>query len=260
MAKTEREVILERPREGVALVRINRPEALNALNLAVREQLGAVFGEIQGDESIRAVVLTGTDKAFAAGADLKEFVDIGAVEQMRRRVERYWRAVADTPQPIIAAISGFALGGGLELAMCADILIAGESAKLGQPEVRVGIIPGAGGTQRLTRAVGKYQSMYMCLSGEFVSAEEALRMGLLSKVVTDGEVEQAALELAGNIAKLPPLAVQQAKEMIIAGADAPLETALVMERRAMQVLFASEDKREGMSAFIEKRKPSFKGR
>jgi enoyl-CoA hydratase/carnithine racemase len=232
---------------------------MNALNLEVRRQLGEAFASFHGDETVRAVVLTGNEKAFAAGADLKEFVDVSPIDQMKRRVERYWQAIADTPQPVIAAVNGFALGGGMELAMCADIIIAGEGAQLGQPEVKVGIIPGAGGTQRLTRAIGKYQAMLLCLTGDFISADEALRMGLVSKVVPDGEVLETAEKMAGRIAKLPPLAVQSAKELVLAGGDASLSAAMTMERKAMQVLFASADKKEAMTAFIEKRKPSFKG-
>jgi enoyl-CoA hydratase/carnithine racemase len=178
---------------------------------------------------------------------------------LRRRSERWWQAVAEVPQPMIAAINGFALGGGLELAMCCDIIIAGEGARLGQPEVNVGIIPGAGGTQRLTRAVGKFQAMRMVLTGEIIAAEEALRMGLVSRVVADAEVYETALKMARRIAKLPPLAVQQAKETVLAGADASLATALSLERKSFQLLFATSDKTEGMQAFLDKRRPEFKG-
>jgi len=178
---------------------------------------------------------------------------------MRRRSERYWQSVARTPQPVIAAINGYALGGGLELAMCCDILIAGEGAQLGQPEVRVGIMPGAGGTQRLTRAIGKFQAMRLCLTGRPVGAAEALAMGLVSQVVPDAEVLDVALKTARDLARLPPLALLQIKEAILAGEDASLETALTLERKAFQLLFASADKREGMQAFFDKRKPDFKG-
>ena len=259
MSETKSEVLVERKENGVALVRVNRPEAMNALNLEVRRQLGAAFASFHGDETVRAIVLTGNEKAFAAGADLKEFVDASPIDQMKRRVERYWQAIADTPQPVIAAVNGFALGGGMELAMCADIIIAGEGAQLGQPEVKVGIIPGAGGTQRLTRAIGKYQAMLLCLTGDFITAAEALRMGLVSRVVPDEEVLETAEKMAGRIAKLPPLAVQSAKELVLAGGDASLSAAMTMERKAMQVLFASADKKEAMTAFIEKRKPVLKG-
>jgi enoyl-CoA hydratase len=252
-------VLVERPEDGVALVRVNRPEARNALNMATRKALAAVFETLHDDPSARAIVLTGNEQAFAAGADLKEFVDAGAVEMLRRRSERYWNAVARTPQPVIAAINGYALGGGLELAMCCDVIIAGESAKLGQPEVRVGIMPGAGGTQRLTRAVGKFHAMRICLTGRPVSAAEAYQIGLVSQMAPDAQVVDAALEMARDLASLPPLAVMQIKEAILAGQDTSLEAGLVLERKAFQLLFASADKREGMQAFFEKRPPRFKG-
>jgi enoyl-CoA hydratase len=257
---TETEPVLtDRPEDGVVLVRINRPEARNALNLATRKALAAAFEGLHDDPSVRAIVLTGNEQAFAAGADLKEFIDAGAVEMLQRRAERYWNAVARTPQPVIAAIHGYALGGGLELAMCCDVIIAGESAKLGQPEVRVGIMPGAGGTQRLTRAVGKFHAMRLCLTGWPISATEAYQIGLVSQVVPDAEVVAAALEMARDLARLPPLALMQIKEAILAGQDASLEAGLMLERKAFQLLFASADKREGMQAFFEKRQPDFKG-
>ena len=252
-------VLLERPEDGVALVRINRPAVRNALDLATRKALAAAFERLQDDPAVRAIVLTGDERAFAAGADLGEFIDAGAVEIMRRRAERYWQSVARTPQPVIAAINGYALGGGLELAMCCDLLIAGESAQLGQPEVRVGIMPGAGGTQRLTRAVGKFQAMRLCLTGRPIGAAEALAMGLVSQVVPDAEVLDTALTTARDLARLPPLALMQIKETILAGEDASLDAALTLERKAFQLLFASADKREGMQAFFDKRTPDFKG-
>jgi enoyl-CoA hydratase len=252
-------VLIDRPEDGVVLVRINRPEARNALNLATRKALAAAFEGLHDDPSVRAIVLTGNEQAFAAGADLKEFIDAGAVEMLRRRAERYWNTVARTPQPVIAAINGYALGGGLELAMCCDVIIAGESAQLGQPEVRVGLMPGAGGTQRLTRAVGKFHAMRLCLTGRPIAASEAYQIGLVSQVVPDAEVVAAALEMARDLARLPPLALMQIKEAILAGQDASLEAGLMLERKACQLLFASADKREGMQAFFEKRQPDFKG-
>jgi len=252
-------VLIDRPEDGVALVRINRPEARNALNVATRKALAAVFGGLHDDPSVRAIVLTGNEQAFAAGADLKEFIDAGPVDMLRRRAERYWNTVARTPQPVIAAINGYALGGGLELAMCCDVIIAGASAQLGQPEVRVGIMPGAGGTQRLTRAIGKFHAMRLCLTGRPIVAAEAHQIGLVSQVVPDAEVVDAALEMARDLARLPPLAVMQIKEAILAAQDASLEAGLTLERKAFQLLFASADKREGMQAFLEKRRPDFKG-
>lgn len=259
MAATQATVITEKRDDHVAVVRLNRPEVRNALNMEMRKALAETFATLSDDDDVRAIVLTGNGEAFAAGADLTEFVDAGAIEIMKRRTERYWAAVAAIPQPIIAAIEGFALGGGLELAMACDILIAGAGAKLGQPEVRVGIMCGAGGTQRLTRAVGKYNAMRLCLTGNAISAEEARAMGLVSDVVDKGDAIDAALELAREIAQLPPLAVMQTKEAILHGANASLDAALHMERKAMQVLFASADKGEGMRAFLEKRTAEFKG-
>lgn len=254
------EVLVERPASGVALVRINRPEARNALNTNVRTLLAEHFRSLSQDAEVRAIVLTGDARSFAAGADIKEMAGLGAVDQMLRGTHLLWQAIKDCPKPVIAAVSGYALGGGCELAMHADIIVAGEGAQFGQPEVRIGILPGAGGTQRLTRAVGKFNAMKMCLTGEMISAADALRMGLASEVVADDQVETRALELAGKIAKLSPLAVTQIKEIILAGMDASLEGGLMLERKAFQLLFASEDQKEGMSAFIEKRKPEFKGR
>ncbi|WP_269331291.1 enoyl-CoA hydratase-related protein [Futiania mangrovi] len=259
MATDKQLVLVERPEEGVALVRINRPEARNALNMATRKALAAAFLDLHDDESVRAIVLTGDDQAFAAGADLKEFIDATAIEVLKRRSERYFQAVSRAPQPVIAAISGYALGGGLELAMCCDILIAGEGAQLGQPEIRVGIIPGAGGTQRLTRAIGKFQAMRLCLTGRPIGAAEALQMGLVSQVVPDAEVLETALKTARDIARMPPLAAQAIKEAIVLGQDASLEAALTLERKSFQVVFSSQDKREGMQAFFDKRRPEFKG-
>jgi enoyl-CoA hydratase len=252
-------VLIDRPADGVVLVRINRPQARNALNMATRQALAAAFEGLHDDPSVRAIVLTGNDQAFAAGADLKEFVDAGAIEMLRRRADRYWSTIARTPQPVIAAINGYALGGGLELAMCCDVIIAGQSAQLGQPEVRVGIMPGAGGTQRLTRAVGKFHAMRLCLTGRPIVAAEAYQIGLVSQVVPDAEVVDTALGMASDLARLPPLAVRQIKEAILAGQDASLEAGLMLERKAFQLLFASADKREGMQAFFEKRPPDFTG-
>lgn len=253
-------VLTEIGEDGVAVVRLNRPDALNALNIATRQALAEAFAALHDDERVRCIVLTGNEKAFAAGADLKEFVDQNAVEIHKRRTERYWQTVASTPQPVIAAIQGYALGGGLELAMACDILVVGENAQLGQPEIRVGIMPGAGGTQRLTRAIGKFLTMKLCLTGKPISGQEAYQMGLASEVVPDDEVPEAAHKMAVSIARMPPLAARAIKESILFGANASLDTALALERKSFQFLFGTEDKTEGMTAFMEKRRPEFKGK
>jgi enoyl-CoA hydratase/carnithine racemase len=205
-------------------------------------------------------VLTGNEKSFAAGADIKEMAGAGTIEMLQRGTHKLWRAIAACPKPVIAAVNGFALGGGCELAMTCDIIIAGESAKFGQPEVKIGIIPGGGGTQRLTRAVGKYKTMRYVLTGDLFSAREAFDMGLVSEIAPDAEVEMRALAMAQQIADLSPLAIQQAKESILRGLDASLETGLALETKAIQILFSSQDQKEGMAAFIEKRKPQFQGK
>src|SRR5512134_711327 len=226
-------VLLERPAEGVVLLRINRPDARNALNLEVRKLLARHLAELGEDSTTRAIVLTGSEKSFAAGADIKEMAEAGTIEMLQRGVHRLWRAIAACPKPVIAAVSGYALGGGCELAMTCDIIVAGESARFGQPEVNIGIIPGGGGTQRLTRAVGKYKAMKYILTGDQISAKEALEMGLASEVVPDPEVEKRAVAIAQQIAELAPLAVQQIKEVVLAGQDASLETALRLETKAI---------------------------
>jgi enoyl-CoA hydratase/carnithine racemase len=257
---TDSVVLLEHPADGVALVRINRPDARNALNMEVRKQIARHLTELGEDGATRCIILTGNAKSFAAGADIKEMAGVGPIEMWQRGTQKLWRVIAACPKPVIAAVNGFALGGGCELAMTCDIIIAGESARFGQPEVNIGIIPGGGGTQRLTRAVGKYKAMKICLTGELFSAKEAFDMGLVSELVADADVEKRAIEMASKIASLPPLAVQQVKEVVLAGQDASLDAALRLETKAIQVLFASQDQKEGMAAFIEKRKPKFQGR
>lgn len=253
-------VVTERPAEGVGLVRINRPEARNALNLEVRRLLAKHLSEMGEDDSIRCIVLTGNEKSFAAGADIKEMADASAIDMLLRGTQKLWRTIYGCPKPVIAAVSGFALGGGCELAMTCDIILAGESAKFGQPEVKIGIIPGGGGTQRFPRTVGKYKAMRYVLTGDLFGAKEAFDMGLVSEVVPDAEVEKRAVAMAAQIAELPPLAIQQTKESVLRGMDASLETGLTLETRTLQMLFASQDQKEGMAAFIEKRKPNFTGR
>jgi enoyl-CoA hydratase len=253
-------VIVEQPAESVALIRINRPDARNALNMEVRRLIAQHLTEMGDDDAIRCIILTGNEKSFAAGADIKEMAGAGTIEMMARGTHKLWRSIAACPKPVIAAVNGFALGGGCELAMTCDIIIAGESAKFGQPEVKIGIIPGGGGTQRLTRVAGKYKALRYILTGDLFGAKEAFDMGLASEIVPDSEVEKRAVEMAQQIAALSPLAIRQAKEVVLRGMDAALDTGLALETKAIQILFSSQDQKEGMAAFIEKRKPKFQGK
>ena len=253
------EVLREQPSDGVILLRLNRPERMNALSLHVRELLAAELNATATDSAVRCVVITGDENAFAAGADLGEIAKRQVIDDSFAKSRVAWTALEAFPKPVIAAVNGFALGGGCELAMHCDILIAGEGAKLGQPEVKLGIMPGAGGTQRLLRAAGKFAAMRWLLTGDTMSAAEALRIGLVSEVVPDMEVLSYALKLASKIAALPPLALAAIKESVLLGADVPLTTALCLERKAFQLLFASADRDEGIKAFEERRKPQFKG-
>jgi enoyl-CoA hydratase len=252
-------LMVERPSAGVVLLRLNRPEARNALNFEVRKAIATALNAAGADDDVRVAVITGSDIAFAAGADLRELYDTSPVEQMKRGVHKLWDQVAAFPKPLIAAVNGFALGGGCELALHADIIVAGEGAKFGQPEVGVGILPGGSGTQRLTRAVGKYKAMYLTLTGEMISGRAAAEMGLASLVVPDAEVLPKALAIAEKIAKLAPIAVQFTKEAVLRGEDTSLEAGLSLERKMLWLLLGTDDKREGIGAFLEKRKPDFKG-
>jgi len=253
-------ILLEHPADGVALLRMNRPEARNALNNATRIELTDHFRQLTIDSNIRCIVITGNEKCFVAGADLKEIQQMGTAEMTQSGVRQMWKVFADCPKPVIAAVNGFALGGGCELAMHADIIIAGVSAQFGQPEVKVGLMAGGGGTQRLVRAVGKFRAMKMLLTGEAINADEALQMGLASEVVADDQVLERALQMAGQIAALPPLAIRQTKEVVLAGADCSLDAGLTLERKAFDILFDTDDQKEGIQAFIEKRKPEFRGK
>ncbi|HVL72314.1 MAG TPA: enoyl-CoA hydratase-related protein [Beijerinckiaceae bacterium] len=254
------ETSLERLDGGVAVVRIDRPEARNALNAAVREQLADHFRALAADEAVRCAIIAGSEKVFAAGADIKAMASAGAAAMMLSGNEAAWGVIRTFPKPLIAAVNGWALGGGCELALHADIIIAGEGAKFGQPEIKVGIMPGAGGTQRLVRAIGKYKAMKILLTGEPVSAREAEALGFVTEVVPDAEVLDRAVALGRAIAALPPVAARKIKEVVLQGADLPLEAALLLERQAFHLMFDTADQKEGMAAFIEKRPPSFRGR
>lgn len=254
------ELLVESPETGVALVRLNRPQATNALSPSLQAALAQAFADLSADDAVRAIVLTGGEQVFAAGGDIKSMEGCGPIEILQRHTERVWAPIANCPKPVVAAVCGYAFGGGAELAMQADIILAGESASFSQPEIRIGIMPGIGGTQRLVRAVGKFNAMRMLLTGQPVGAQEARSMGLVSQVLPDAEVIPQAIRMAAHIASMPPLAAQQIKEVVLAGMDASLDTALMLERKANQLLFATRDQKEGMQAFIEKRKPRFEGR
>ena len=250
-------IVETRPEPGVALLRINRPEARNALSLETRRELAGRMQALTKDADIRCAVLTGDDKVFSAGADLASMVTASPIELVEREVHLLWEAIADFPKPLIAAVNGFALGGGCELAMHADIIIAGESAKFGQPEIKVGIMPGAGGTVRLTRLIGRTRAMRLLLTGEMISGAEAFAWGLVSEVVPDKLVLSRGLEMAMTIAAMPALAARQIKEVVLASQDAPLAVSLALERKAFHLLFDTRDQREGMTAFLEKRPARF---
>jgi enoyl-CoA hydratase len=245
---------------GYALIQFNRPEVLNAINMKLMEELVSTLEELDKDSDVRCIVITGSEKAFAAGADIKEMADASAIEMLQRDQFARWDRIRKIKKPIIAAVSGFALGGGCELAMTCDIIIASESAKFGQPEINLGVIPGAGGTQRLTRAVGKYKAMEMVLTGSMITAEEAKQWGLVVKVVPNEYLLEEAKNLATMIASKPPVAVRLGKEAIMKSFDTTIEGGLEFERKNFYMLFASDDQKEGMKAFMEKRKAGWKGK
>ncbi len=246
---------------GVALVTIDRPAALNALNAAILADLAAAFVRLDADPTCRAIVLTGAGgRAFAAGADIKAMASAGPDTIEAVGGFGHWQTLAAVGLPVVAAVRGFALGGGCELALLCDIVIAGDDATLGQPEIKLGVIPGAGGTQRLTRAIGKARAMELVLTGRSIDAREAERLGLVSQVVPAEETLDRALELAGRIAVLPPLAVRAAKAAVNAALELPLADGLAFERRTFFDLFATADQKEGMAAFAEKRPAHWTGR
>jgi len=252
--------ILTSKQDGYAIVQFNRPEVLNAINMKLMEELVDALESFDKDHDVRAIIITGNEKAFAAGADIKEMADASAVDMLIRDQFARWDRIRKIKKPIIAAVSGFALGGGCELSMTCDIIIASETAKFGQPEINIGVMPGAGGTQRLTRAIGKYKAMEMVLTGKMITAEEALRWGLVVKVVPVESYLDEAKTLAREIASKPPVAVQLAKEAVLKSFDTTIEGGLEYERKNFYLLFASEDQKEGMNAFVEKRKAQWKGK
>jgi enoyl-CoA hydratase len=248
-------------RDGIALVTIARPEVLNALSFEVVGEIADAFEALDRHPDCRAIVLTGDgERAFAAGADIKELAVQNPTDLARKDPFTHWDRIRAIRKPIIAAVRGFALGGGCELAMACDIIVAGDDATFGQPEIKLGVMPGAGGTQRLTRAIGKAKAMELILTGRSIDAEEAHAAGLVSRVVPAAETMNQALDLAAVIAGMPPIATLAAKRAILRADELPLEAGLEFERRDFYLLFGSEDQREGMAAFSEKRTPTWKGR
>jgi enoyl-CoA hydratase len=257
----EQLVLVERQAEQrTALVRLNRPKQLNALNGPTMDALCAALEELDRDDAVRAIVVTGSERAFAAGADIGEMAAATPIDMLVSNRIGQWDRVRRITKPVIAAVNGWCLGGGCELAMALDLIVAGEGAKFGQPEIGIGIIPGAGGTQRLTRAIGKSKAMAMILTGEPISAREADAAGLVARVTQDELCVEDALALAASIATKSPLALRLAKEAVNAAYEMSLTDALAHERRLFYLLFASEDQKEGMAAFLEKRTPDFTGR
>lgn len=247
----------ERPAEGVVVLRLHRPAVLNALNLTLRQALATSFARLDADPLTRVIVLAGSERAFCAGADLNEYVDASPTEILARRMDHLWGAISGCRKPVIAAVRGHALGGGCELAMHADVIVAGEGARFGQPEVLIGLMPGGGATQRLTRAVGKFRAMHLLMSGAPITAAQALAMGLASEVVPNADVEPHALALGRQLAQGPQQALQFIKEAVLGGMNVPLEQGLQMERKSFQLLFATGDKAEGIRARLERRSAKF---
>ncbi len=255
------ECIIVETRGGVGLITLNRPDALNALNSTLVDELSHALDTFEADPAIGAMVITGSNKAFAAGADIKEmqsksFIDV----YMEDFITRNWERVTTCRKPVIAAVAGYALGGGCELAMMCDFILAGDNAKFGQPEINLGVMPGAGGTQRLTRFVGKSKAMEMVLTARMMDAEEAERSGLVSRVVPADELVDEAVKVADRIAELSRPSVMMAKEAVNKAYETTLREGVMFERRIFHANFATEDKQEGMAAFVEKRKPQFGNR
>ncbi len=246
--------------ENIALIQLNRPKELNALNLLLMLEIKQALIDLDEDESVRVIIITGNERAFAAGADIKQMSGRNAIDMLKIDQFSTWDQIRKTKKPVIAAVSGFALGGGCELCMICDMIVASETAQFGQPEINIGVMPGAGGTQRLTRAVGKAKAMEMVLTGAFISAQEAKDYGLVNMIVPVDVYLSETVRLAKNIALKSPIAVQLAKESVLKAFETPLQEGLYFERKNFYMLFATEDQKEGMNAFIEKRPANFKGK
>ncbi|UTW58722.1 enoyl-CoA hydratase [Kordiimonas sp. SCSIO 12603] len=255
------ETILLDKQDGVGVITLNRPDALNALNAQLLSELGSALLALDGDDEIGAVIVTGSEKAFAAGADIKEMSEQTFADVLKEnKFAEINEVFAKVRKPVIAAVSGYALGGGCEIAMACDFIIAAENAKFGQPEIKLGVIPGIGGSQRLTRLVGKSKAMDMMLTGRMMDAEEAERSGLVSRIVPTEDLQENVFEVASAIAELSAPSVALAKEVTNRALETTLQEGLLFERRVFHSLFSTEDQKEGMNAFIEKRQPQFKNR
>ena len=252
--------LTEQYEKHIALIQLNRPKELNALNLQLMQELRDTLKHLDANDAVRVIIITGNEQAFAAGADIKQMADKTAIDMLLIDQFSTWDQIRKTRKPIIAAVSGFALGGGCELAMTCDMIIASESARFGQPEIKIGVMPGAGGTQRLTRAIGKAKAMELVLTGRFLSAEEAHFYGLVNKVVPVEIYLYETVALAKEIAAMSPIATMLAKEAVNRSFETHLDEGLHFERKNFYLAFASEDQKEGMAAFVEKRKADFKGR
>jgi enoyl-CoA hydratase len=251
--------LLLRKEAAVGVVQLHRPDALNALSLELMIELVAALDAYDQDPEVRCLVIAGSEKVFAAGADIRDMAEASVAEMIRRNQFARWERIRNVSKPMIAAVSGYALGGGCELAMLCDVIVASETAQFGQPEINIGVMPGAGGTQRLTRAVGKSLAMEMVLAGRFITAAEALAAGLVSRVVSREGWLSEALRLAHEIARRPPVALRLAKQSVLAAFDTGLSAGLLFERGLFYSLFGTQDQREGMKAFIEKRAANFQG-
>jgi enoyl-CoA hydratase len=252
--------ILVETKGRVGVIRLNRPQALNALNLALKDELSQAIGAFEADDTIGCMLITGNEKAFAAGADIKEMADKTFIEAYLGNFVGNWDRAAHARKPIVAAVAGFALGGGCELAMQCDLIIAADNAKFGQPEIKLGVIPGIGGTQRLTRAVGKAKAMDLILTGRMMDAAEAQTSGLVARVVPAANLMDEAMKVADTIANMSLPSVLAAKEAVNRAFESGLSEGVIFERRIFHALFATDDQKEGMKAFIEKRKPEWKNR
>ena len=253
-------IVNEQHEASIALIQLNRPKELNALNTKLMQEVADSLEQLDNNDGVRVIIITGNDQAFAAGADIKQMADKSAVEMLTVDQFSTWDQIRRTKKPIIAAVSGFCLGGGCELAMTCDMIIASETARFGQPEIKIGVMPGAGGTQRLTRAIGKAKAMELVLTGRFISAQEALGLRMINKVVPVEMYLREAVNLAREIAEMSPLACQLAKEAVNRSFEAHLDEGLRFERKNFYLCFATEDQKEGMKAFVEKRKPVYRGK